>query len=318
MAVMKPLAQDAGSRRAFLGRAAGLASAFATVGCGGTARQRWARDVWLEPLFGFSGARLTNKLGPAGYPLPGGEETYIPFMFPAVAVASLDSIFVADTGYGRIFRYVRSTGLMSALPSVRVGPGIRLQVDAVGTVYALDALRGEIGRYAMHGMPMPALHPRLPTSRYLDFALEGRAGWVFAVDALNRVVDKIEPMGRVAITQFDLDATGPIAIDGSMVLIADAQCKCINEWRDGRLARKLAAGQIRLPSSLTAERGEIYVLDGFDRSISRVYEGGLETLMPADIDLVSPEQISVSSGMMYVADGVSRTVAVFRIKRRVQ
>jgi hypothetical protein len=143
-------------------------------------------------------------------------------------------------------------------------------------------------------------------------------GRVFAVDPLHQGVDQIEPMGRVALSYLDLDATGPVAVDGATLLAADSKCKCVSEWRNGSFVRRLAAGEIRLPRSLATEDGEVYVLDGFDRSISRVFEGGLETLSPADLNLISPEQIFVAGGMMYVADGAKRTVAIFRIRRHRQ
>lgn len=313
---MKLADRGAGRRRNFLRHCGVAACGVALSACGGTAPTRTGHDTWLVPVFGISGATLTNKLDPTGFPLPGGNETFISFMFPVAVVAQFGSIFVADAGYGRLFRYERNSGLMAAVPGVRVGAGSRLQTGGDGTVYVLDAMGGEIRRHSMHGATLPTLHPRLPTSRYLDFAVDGLTGRVFAVDPMHQGVDQIEPMGRIALSYLDFVAAGPIAIDGGTLLVADSQCKCVSEWRNGRLIRRLAAGEIRLPRALATEGGEVYVLDGFDRSISRVFVGGLETILPADLNLISPEQISVSGGMMYVADGASRTVAVFRIRRR--
>lgn len=318
MAVMKPAAPGAGSRRGFLLRGAALAgalAALATVGGGGTAIARVRAEHWLEPAFGITGATLTDKADGTGYPLPGGRETYLPFMFPVAVVASLGSIYVADAGHRRLFRYERNSGLMHALPGVRIAAGSLLRSSPDGTLYVLDAMRGEIQRYGVDGRPLPALHPRVPSSRYLDFAVDGSSGRVFAVDAMWSVVDQIEPLGRIALAHFDVPAAGPMAIFGDSLLVADAKCKCVSEWRGGRLVRQLAAGKIRLPKALVADAGEIYVLDGFDRSISRVFQGGLETIPAAELNLLAPDQISVSGGMMYVADGASRTVAAFRIRR---
>lgn len=315
MAVMKPAVPGAGSRRAFLRRGAAVAGALAIVGCGGTAPARARAEHWLEPAFGITGATLTDRVDATGHPLAGGRETYLPFMFPVAAVASLGSIYIADAGHRRLFRYERSSGLMHALPGVSIAAGSLLRSAADGTLYVLDAMRGEIQRYGIDGRPLPALHPRVPSSRYLDFAVESTTGRVLAVDAMWRVVDQIEPMGRVALAHLDVEVAGPVAIAGDSLLIADAKCKCVSEWRAGRRVRQLALGQIRLPKALVADGGEIYVLDGFDRSISRVFQGGLETIPAAELNLLAPDQISVSGGMMYVADGASRTVAVFRIRQ---
>jgi hypothetical protein len=269
-------------------------------------------------VFGITGATLTDKVDATGYPLPGGRETYLPFMFPVAVVASLGSIYIADAGYRRLFRYERNSGLMHALPGVSIAAGSLLRTAADGTLYVLDAMRGEIQRYALDGRPMSSFHPRVPTSRYLDFAVEGTTGRVFAVDAMWRLVDQIEPMGRIALAHIEIPVAGPLAIAGDSLLIADGTCKCVSEWRGGRVVRQLAAGQIRLPKALAADGGEVYVLDGFDRSISRVFQGGLETIPATELNLLAPDQISVSVGMMYVADGSSRTVAVFRIRRHLK
>lgn len=310
------MARVAGKRRAFLGRVGAIACGLAGVGCGGIAPARADRDIWLNPLQGFSGARFTDKTDPNGFPLPGGNEAFLNFIYPVAAIAGADSIFIADAGLGRMFRYARGSGLMAVVPGVRVGRGTRLQSGIDGTVYLLDAFRGEISRYSPYGQPLPGFHPRVPTSRYLDFAVDASSGRVFAVDSTYRVVDRIEPLARIAQVHLDLEAAGPIALDGPDLFVADSSCKCVSQWRNGRFLRKLAPGLIRLPTSLATEGGEIYVLDSFDRSISRVAEGGLETIMPATLNLVSPEHIAVSGGIMYVADGVNRTVALFRIHHR--
>ena len=313
---MKPAAPGAGSRRGFLAQAAAAAGICVVTACGGVAVPRAAAGLWLEPLYGFSGATLTDKSHPGGPPLPGGNEMSLSFLFPVAAVASLGAIFIADAGYGKLFRYERSSGLMAAVAGIRIAAGSKLHADQNGTVYILDPMGSEIHRHSMHGLPLHVMHSRLPTNRYLDFTVDGTTGRAFAVDSVHRVIDQIEPGGRVAIAHLELDAAGPIVVDGGSLYVADAKCGCVTEWRNGGIARRLAAGKVRLPRGLVAERGEIYLLDGFDRSISRVYEGGLETILPADLNLVSPEQISVSNGIMYVADGVSRSVAVFRIRRR--
>lgn len=316
MADMKPVDRGAGSRRVFVARAAALAAGIAIGACGGGAVRRAPSDAWLEPLYGFSGATLTNKVDPTGLPLPGGSEISISFMFPVAVVSCLGAIFVADAGHGRLFRYERSTGLMAAVTGVHIAMGSKLDAGADGTLYLMDAMGGEISRISMHGAALPTMHGRLPTNRYLDFAVEPYTGRVFAVDAVHNVLDRIEPLGRVALPFLEIDMGGPIALDGDALLIADTRCSCVNEWRNGRLARRLAAGSLRLPKMLRTERGEVYLLDGFDGGISRVHEGGLETLLPRQLNMVSPQHIFVSNGIMYVADGAGRSVAAFRIHRR--
>ncbi len=312
---MRPVDQGAGSRRRFLASAAALAGGMATAGCGGVASPRANTHTWLEPMYGFSGAILTDKVHPTGQPVPGGNEISLSFMFPVAAVASQGAVFVADAGYGKLFRYDRGSNLMAAVAGVRIAAGSKLHAGADGSIYVMDANGGEIRRHSMHGAPVQVMHPRLPTNRYLAFAVEATTGRVFAVDSVHKMVDQIEPGGRVAVSYLELDMPGPIAVDGTLLWVADTECGCVKEWRNGHFVRRLASGKLRLPMGLVAERGEVYVLDGFDRSISRVFEGGLETVAPADLNLVSPQHISVSNGIMHVADGPGRSVAVFRIRR---
>lgn len=313
---MRPVVRDAGSRRRFVQRTVALAAGVAVSACGDAVRLKRDVATWLEPLHGFLGGVLTDRVDPTGMPLPGGNETSFSFLAPEGVVSVLGSLFIADAGYGRVFRLERGTGLMAAVPGLRIASGTKLRAGQDGTLHVLDPLGTEIRRLSLHGASLPAMHARLPTSRYLDFVVEGATGRVLAVDSVHKVIDRIEPVGRAAIDILEIDAMGPVALLDGAILLADNRCACVNEFRDGRLVRRLGQGSIRQPVDLVVDRGEVYLLDAFDRSISRVYEGGLESIFPAQLDLISPKQIFVSNGIMHVADPAKRAVSVFRIHRR--
>lgn len=313
---MKPVVRDAGSRRQFLIGCSGLAAGLALGGAASAREPLPHTHGWLESMYGIAGARLTDKVGPTGHPLPGGQETYLPFLFPVAVVPSFGALFIADAGYGRLFRHDHTSGIMAAIRGVRVAKEMRMVAGAGGTIYLLDQLGSEITRYSMHNGLLPPMHPRLPTSRYLDFAVDSATGTVYAVDSAHKLVDRIEPVGRLAIAYLETISPGPIAIELDRLYLADSQCGCVNEWRSGQLVRTLAKGKMRLPQCMASERGELYLLDAFDRTISRVSEGGLEIHSPQDLGLVSPQHFSVSDGIMYVADGPGRRIAAFRIRRR--
>ncbi len=313
---MRPVVRVAGSRRRFVQRTAALAVGVAVAACGDPVRHKREVATWLEPLHGFYGGLLTDRMDPTGTPLPGGNETSFSFLAPEGVVSVLGSLFVADAGYGRVFRLDRGTGLMAAVPGLRIASGTKLRAGLDGTLYVLDPLGAEIRRVSLHGVSLPAMHARLPTSRYLDFVVEGATGRVFAVDGVHKLIDRIEPVGRVALDILEIDAAGPIALQDGSVLLADNRCACVNEFREGKLVRRLGQGLIRQAADLVVDRGEIYLLDAFDRSISRVNEGGLESIFPAQLDLISPKQIFVSNGIMHVADPAKRAVSLYRIHRR--
>lgn len=309
---MKPLVRAAGRRRAV---AALLAAALVLAGCGGGETVRASDERWLTPAFALTGAPLTDRADVTGLPLPGGRETFVSFLYPVALASRFGAMFIADAGHRRLFRYERSSGLMHAVPGVGVSMGTTLRVGHDGSLYALDPLSGEIVRHVVGGQVLPPMQTGGAGRRYLDFAVASTAGHLLAVDATRRVVDQIDPFGRIAVPVLDIELGGPMAVDGDSVLIADAQCRCVSEWRYGRLVRRLAAGQIRLPKSLAAEGGEIYVLDGFDRSISRVSAEGLETISARELNLIAPEQITVAGGILFVADAGNHMVAGFRIRK---
>jgi hypothetical protein len=322
MVAMKPAVPAVGSRRQALCKGLALAAGVAVGACGGGVPAVPAhgerRESWLDLTFSISGGRLTNRIDPTGMPMPGGNETQLPFMFPVAVVASLGALFVADAGYGKLFRYQQVGGLIAAVPGIRINANSRVRVGPSGEIYVLDGTLGNIRRYSLLGQPVSLLQSRLPMSHYADFDVDPRSGRVFASDALTLLLDQIEPVGQVAMAYSQASSAGPLALDGGVLYTADLRCRCVNEWRDRRIYRELAKGLIDQPKALVASGGEIYVLDGADRSISRVSDGGLEKLLPMALGLVAPEQFSVSDGMMYVADGVGRTVAAFRIRPRVK
>lgn len=319
MVVMKLAAQDAGSRRRALQHGLALAAGIVLGACGGVAAvpvPDGHRDSWLIPVFSVTGGRLTNRIDPIGMPLSGGTETYLQFLFPVSVVSTMGALFVADAGYGKLFRLQRESGLISAVPGVRINANSRVRAGPSGEIFVLDGTLGNIQRYSLTGQRVSSLQSRLPISHYLDFDVDPRSGRVFASDSLTFLLDQIEPVGQVAIAYSRASAAGPLALDAGSVFLADPRGQSINEWRDGRIVRELAKGQVVQPIALAAANGEVYVIDGVDRSISRVSDTRLEKLMPAPLGLVAPTQLSVSDGMMYVADGVGRAVAAFRIRPR--
>lgn len=310
---MKLADRVAGSRG--LAGAAIFAAALALAGCGGGEAVRTDDPRWLTPSFSLTGAPLTDRADATGLPLPGGRESFFSLLYPVAVASRFGALFIADAGHRQLFRYERSSGLMHAVPGIKVSPGTILRVGYDGSLFALEPLSGEIARHVIGGQVLPPMQTGGAGRRYLDFAVSTTAGHLLAVDPMRRVVDQIDPFGWIAVPVMNIELGGPIAVDGDSVLIADAHCRCVNEWRHGNLVRRLAVGQIRLPKSLAAEKGEIYVLDGFDRSISRVSPEGLETVSARELNLFTPEQIMASGGMLYVADAGRHTVAIFRIRR---
>lgn len=312
---MKPAAPDVSKRRRWLKAAALVLTPFAFGCAGGDAVRAQVRLPFLR-VGGIVGGRLVSQTDAGGAPQPGSIGPVVYFIFPVAVAASAIDVFVADAGAGRIFRYDRALETMTALPGMGAGPGTRLQTGPDGSIYVLDPVVGEIRRYSRAGRPLPSLLPRLPSSRYSDFAIDPLTASAYAVDFLNRGIDEIHPLGRVAMHQMRIEQPGPLASDGRSLFVGDAGCGCVVEWRDGRSIRSYGAGTLRQLKAIAVDRHHVYALDAFDRSVSLLYDGGADTMTPRDLGLLAPESIAVSAGMLYVADGSGRSIGIYSTRER--
>lgn len=311
---MKPVARDVISRRRWLKAALGLTPL--VLGCAGGESARSQVRQPLQRIGGIQGGRLVGQTDSGGGPLHGAVGPFVSFMFPIAVAASVTDVFVADSVIGRIFRYDRAMETLSPLPGVGVGPGTRMQAGPDGSLYVLDAAGGEIRRYSRAGRQLQSLLPRLPTSRYSDFAIDPLTAGAYAVDFLNRGIDEIHPLGRVALHKMNAEQSGPLASDGRSLFIGDARCGCVVQWQDGRPVRRYGAGKLRLPKAIAVDGQHVYALDAFDRSVSLLYDGGADTMTPADLGLLAPESIAVSGGTLYVADGAGRGIGLYSARGR--
>lgn len=304
------MAPVAGSRRHWLLAAVTLLAA-GCVGSGGPLQSGPALP--LQPVRGLLGARLATRLDMSGAPVPGHYGAYVPFVFPVAVAASTTDLYIADAGAGRVFRYDGNLDVMTAIAAAN--RDTRLQTGADGSLYVLDAGRSEIRRYGRGGQALPALLPRLPTSRYRSFAIDPVTGHGYALDVSFRRVDRIEPLGRIAVAEMELGDAVAVAIDGRSLFLADTRCACVREYREGQFVRHLAAGQLRLPAALATERGRLYAIDAFDRSVVAVHAGGVERMSATELGLIAPEGIAAANGLVYVADGAGHSVAIFQPRR---
>lgn len=306
---MRPVVRDAGSRRRLLKATAGfLAALCAGLAIGADARRR----AILEPLFSITGARIITRTDIAGGAAPNAIGAHVPLVFPVAVAVSFNDIYIADAGASRLYRYDRALDAMAVMPDARITQATRLQTGPDGSIYVLDPFASEIRRYTRGGRPLPSLRPRQATSRYGSFALDPLTGKAYAVDSAHLVIDEIQPLGQISIPFQRLDESGPIAADGRAVFLASARCGCVVEWIQGRQGRRYGAGKLRQPLSIAIDKGRVFALDGFDRSVSFVHEEGIESMTPAELGMLTPESIAAGAGMILVADGAGRRVTAFR------
>lgn len=304
---------DAGSRRGVLKAAAGLLVALC-AGCAAGGRQH--DHAVLEPLFSITGARIITRTDIAGGAAPDAIGAHVPLIFPVAVAASFNDVYIADAGASRLYRYDRALDAMAVMPTVRVSQATRLHAGPDGSIYILDPFASEISRYTRGGQQLPSLRPRQATSRYSGFALDPLTGKAYAIDSAHLAVDEIQPMGQVSLEFQRLREAGPIATDGRGLYIASASCGCVIEWIHGRQGRRFGAGKLRQPLSVAIDGSNLFVLDGFDRSVSLVHEEGIEPMSAAALGMLMPESIAAAGGMIFVADGAGHRVTAFRAGSR--
>ena len=309
MADMKPVVRGAGNRRGAL-KAAALLLAALCAGCSGATHRR--EEALLEPLFSIAGARLITHMDVAGGTTHEALGAYVQLVFPVAVAASFNDVYIADAGTARLYRYDRALDAMAVMPSPRIGPATRLQAGADGSIYVLDPFASEIHRYSRGGQTLPSLHPRQSTSRYSSFALDALTGKAYALDSAHLAIDEIQPMGQLSLQFQRLEEAGPVATDGRGLFVGSARCGCIVEWIQGRQGRRFGAGKIRQPLSIALNGPNVFVLDGFDRSIVLAHEEGVEKMSAASLGLLMPESLTATDGMILVADGAGRRVTAFR------
>lgn len=293
-----------------------MAFAPLVLGCaGGEAARSQVRQPF-QRIGGILGGRLVTQTDSGGAPLPGAVGPFVSFTFPIAVAASITDVFIADSGIGRIFRYDRAMDTITALPGMRAGPGTRLQTGPDGSLYVLDAVAGEIRRYSRAGRQLPSLLARIPTSRYSDFAIDPLTAMAYALDFMNRGIDEIHPLGRVALQKMSVEQAGPLASDGRSLFIGDSRCGCVVEWQDGRVIRRYGDGKLRLPKAIAVDGQHVYALDAFDRSVSLLYDRGADTMTPSDLGLLAPESIAVSGGTLHIADGAGRAIGLYSTRGR--
>ncbi len=313
---MRPVDLAAGSRRGLFKAGVALLLALSLCSaCVSSPVQRQSNGP-LQPLFNIGGARLITRMDIAGGAAPDSLGPYVPLVFPVAVATSFNDIYIADAGAGRLYRYDRAMDAMAVIPEAQINASTRLQTGADGSIYVLDTFNSEIRRYSRGGQMLPAMRPRLITSRYSNFALDPMTGKAYVVDSAHLVIDEIQPLGQLSLEFLRVDEAGPIASNGRALFVTNARCGCIIEWLNGRAGRRFGAGKLHLPLSIAVDGPQVYAIAGTDRSINLVHEEGIDSIAPASLGLLLPESLTVGNGLLLVADGAGRRVAAFRSRMK--
>jgi DNA-binding beta-propeller fold protein YncE len=276
----------------------------------------------LVPAAPLLGGRLAPT-DPTGVPRPGSLGAYRNFQAPtAVAVRGPD-VYVVDSSRREILRFDVAQQSVTVPVPIRPTPETRIRAGADGSLYVLDPATRSILRFSRAGQRLGVYADAVNLVRPVDFVVDEARGRVIAADATYQQLLAFHPAGQASYVGLGAGGErGPVRAIVAMsltpggVAISDAACGCIVEL--GAESGQLAAfghDDLSQPGALAADaHGRLFVLDNGDRSLKVFAERRLiASLTYRALGLTSPAGLAADGGALYVADGVSGRVAVFRI-----
>lgn len=277
----------------------------------------------VRPWQVLAGARLAERIDPAGGLWPDPRGAFVPFVHPTAVAARGPDIYVADSGANRVYRIDLALQAMAPLPGLGAQPGTRLVVAGDQSLYVLEPGTGRILRLRRDGSVLQTLSDPVATARYSDIALDETGARVYAYDALSRRLVAFHAAGRAAIPIASaIDAAGMwqgaagLASSAGGVWLSDPGCRCVLRFDfSGSITARLGEGALRLPGPLAADRqGRVFAVDLFDQSLKVLDAGGLvASLSFPSLGVSAVTGMAMDDGFLYIADGPGARLVVLRL-----
>lgn len=276
----------------------------------------------LVPAQPLLGGRVALA-DPTGIPRPGAVGAYRNFQVPTAIAVHGPDIYVADSGRREILRLDLFQQSVTLPVAIRPTPETRIRVGADGSLYVLDPATRSIHRFSRAGQRLGVYADAINLTRPVDFVVDDARGRVIAADATYQQLLAFHPAGHASYVALGAGGErGPVRAIAAMnlapgaLVMSDAACGCLVEL--GAETGKLAAyghEDLGQPGALAADaHGRVFVMDASDRSLKVFLDRKLlARLSYQSLGLSSPSGISADGGKLYVADGVSGRIAVFRI-----
>lgn len=253
-----------------------------------------------------------------------------------VACGADGLLVVGDTGNGRLLRFTYRDRTVSGGGEIRIpelAAPSRVQLGSKGQIYVLDSTRRRIVRLSPDGTFVGVLSfdgaPPPETVVPKSFAV-GAADRVYVLDAFAGRVLVVDAEGRFeralalpADAGFITDLT--VDTGGSLVLLDSIRRRlyavAAGEGTFGPLGRDLTASLPTAPTSLTFDRGLIFILEGRGSRVVTVGRDG--SFLSAQLArgwteglLNYPSQMCVNDrNEVFVADRENSRIQVFALAR---
>ena len=252
-----------------------------------------------------------------------------------VACSEKSFLLVADTGNGRLLRYIfQNNALETGAEEIKVPQlsyPVRVQMNSKGQIYALDGKQRRIIRLTPAGefkdyldptgLPSPASY--VPRSFTIDVDDN-----LYILDILSRRVLVLSPKGEYQRhikfpRNYGFFSDLTIDIKGNLLLIDSTNAMVFSTAKDSvkfaPLAKKMKQ-YMRFPTSITTdERGRIYLVD---RNGSRIiilgqdgsFLGRLSGLGWKEGLLNHPSHMCINSkGDIFIADTSNSRIQIFSV-----
>ena len=296
-----------------------VAAVTAALACGALsmAAAESARFRFLTAIYGDTAGR--------GLHLPEG-----------VACGARGQVVVADTGNHRLVVFTFQDKAVSAWREIalaELGSPTQVQLGPKGEIYALDSRQRRVVRLSAEGQFLGALswEGTPPPSTVVPKSFQvGADGTVYVLDVLSARVLVLEAGGRFqralplpAETEFVTD----VALDdlGNVIALDALGRRLYAAGRDATTFAPLGPGLsdtlLTLPTSVTASRGLILIVEGSAGSIVSIGQDGTfvgRQLTPGwqDGSLNHPTRVCVNDkDEAFVADRDNSRVQVFALGR---
>ena len=246
----------------------------------------------------------------------------------AVAAQSID-IFIADTAHKKIFKYDRATQTIETFADVpTMGGKVSLHVDRGLSVYLVNQAAATTTQFDLDGRVLNVFENTAELPQPVAVTVDDKQAEIFITDQLRAHV-LVFNRGGVIIRVLNAPKSGDGKIQSiSAMTLAKNQLYLVDRAGHqvyamsptGKFRYAFGAEELVAPDAITVDaENRVFVADTSNNTI-KVYRGGLfvAELKGADDDTVSEFQLIsglwADNDLLYVADAVSASVKIFKIR----
>lgn len=281
----------------------------------------------LSPSGMIASAPLYSAPGPA-FSVPGmpvapsrGAHAFLNLLAPGAVAVRNHSIYLADIGYLRLFRYDMAHMALSRFSDYVSGTISAMAVAPDMTLYVADVNAGRVLHFSVEGKLLQIFTSAAAMARPVGIVLDEANGRVLVADNLYKHVIIFnslgQPMGTIKSERarsVDSLAAGP---DG-LYLVDRLAHEVLVMGYDGADRYTLGAGVLKDPLTVAVDRfNRIFVTDASDDSI-KIFEGdellssyGRSGGGPGSFNRVT--SLCIDHDILYAADSLNRRIQTFRI-----